>query len=222
MSATPIRAATASSLWGSATPGMPMWTGSAMPFLSARRDPRVDRGRVEAQLGRHVARERCLRAERVEQQTVGDERVTLGVAGDADRGERVADLGHLAQQRQPVWVVAGLLLVAADHERALDARGLEPGHEVAQVLPVAHHPRREMRHGPKSRALELFAEGDGRLEALRRRRSDRDGGPCRKVRRLVHRGLQWHELEGRCVRGRAQVPREPDAEHVRAASEEHA
>ena len=35
MSATPIRAAIASSLCGSATPGIPMWTGSETP--SARR-----------------------------------------------------------------------------------------------------------------------------------------------------------------------------------------
>ena len=174
-----------------------MWTGSATPSARRAADPRPDRGRVEAQLGRHVARERGLRAERVEQQTVGDERVALRVAGDADLAERVADLGHLAQQRQPVRVVAGLLLVAADHERAPHARGFEPGHEVAQVLPVAHHPRREVRHGPETGALELLAEGDGRLEALRRRRGDRDGGPRRKMRRLVHRVLQWHELERR-------------------------
>ena len=60
-----------------------------------------DRGRVEAQLGRHVARERGLRAERLEQRPVGDERVALRVAGDADLAERMADLGHLAQQRSP-------------------------------------------------------------------------------------------------------------------------
>ena len=145
-----------------------MWTGKRDALRSARPDPRVDRGRVEAQLGRHVARERRLRAERLEQQTVGDERVTLRIAGDPDLVERVADLGHLAQQRQPVRIVAGLLLVPADDERASHARAFEPCHEVAQVLAVAHHPRREVRHGPESRALELLAEGDGRFEALRR------------------------------------------------------
>ena len=80
----------------------------------------------------------------------------------------MTDVGHLAQQRQPVRVGAGLLLVAADDERASHARAFEPGHEVAQVLPVANHPRREVRHRAKPGGLELLAEGDGRFEALRR------------------------------------------------------
>ena len=135
---------------------------------SARPDPGVDRGWVEAQLGRHVARERRLRAERLEQQAVGDERVTLRIAGDPDLVERVTDLGHLAQQRQPIRIVAWLLLVPAHNERAAHAGAFEPCHEVAQVLAVANHPRRKMRHGPEPRILELLAESDGRFEALRR------------------------------------------------------
>jgi hypothetical protein len=92
--------------------------------------------------------------------------VALRVARDADLIERVANLGHVAQEGQPVEVGAGLLLVAADHERPLDPGVPEPRDEVAQVLAVTDHPRRDVRHGTEPGALELVTQRDGRIESL--------------------------------------------------------
>ena len=94
--------------------------------------------------------------------------MTLRVAGDPDLVEGMADLCHLAQQRQPVDEGAGLLLVAADDERAPDAGAFQPRHEVAQVAAVPNHARRKVRHRPEPCGLELLAERNGCFDALRR------------------------------------------------------
>ena len=106
--------------------------------------------------------------QRLEQPTVGDERVTLGVAGDPDFVEGMPDFRHLAQQRQPVEECAGLLLVAADDKRAPDPGAYQPRHEVAQVAAVPNHARRKVRHRPEPCGLELLAERNGFFDALRR------------------------------------------------------
>ncbi len=192
-----MRALIASSRCGSATPGSPIWTGSARPSPRRSAQPRPDRGRIEAQLGRHVARERRLRPERVEQRRVRDERVALRIARDPDLGQRVADLGHLPKQRQPVREVARLLGIAAHDERPVDAGVLEPGDQLGEVGAVADHARREMRHGAEPERLELLAQRDRGLDALRRRCGHGHRGARGQECRLLQRVLQRHELERR-------------------------
>ena len=199
-----MRALIASSRCGSATPGSPTWTGSARPSAATVREPRPDRGRIEAQLGRHVAREGRLRPERLEQRRVGDERVALRVARDPDLGQRVADLGHLPQQRQPVREVARLLGVAAHDERPIDAGALQPGDQLGEVGAVADHPRRQMRHGAEPERLELLAQRDRGLDALGRRGRHRHRRAGRQERRLLERVLQRHELERRRAQDRGE------------------
>ena len=162
-----------------------------------RGDPRRDRPGVEAELGRHVARERRLGVEGFEDRPVGDERVALRIRGDADLAERVADLGHLAQQRQAVRVGARLLRVTTDDEGPIDTGALEPGDEIDEVGPIPDHPRRQVRDRPKAGRLELLAEGHGRLDPLGRRGGDRNRRTGRQERRLGHRGLERDQLEGR-------------------------
>ena len=117
-------------------------------------------------------------------------------------------------------ILAGLLLVTADHERPVDARALEPGDEVGQVGSVADHPGREMRHRPEAPRLELLAQRDRRLDALRRRRRHRDRRPRRQECRLVEGVLQRHELERR--RGEDPGQRLTRGRRERlAAAEEH-
>ena len=202
MSATPIRALIASSRCGSATPGTPRWTGSVMPSARRAASQVAMASGIEAELGRHVAGERRLGAERLEQRPVGDEGVALRVGRDPDLGERVADLGHRPKERQAVRVVARLLGVAADDEGAIDAGALEPGDQLRQVGAVADHPRREVRDGPEAAGLELLAQGDRGLDPLGRRRGHRDRRPGRQEGRLVERVLERDELERRRIAGR--------------------
>ena len=168
MSATPIRALMARSRWGSATPGTPRWTGSVDAFGSPGGEPGRDRTRIEAQLGRHVARERRLGAERVEQRPIRDEGVALRIGGDPDLGERMADLGHRAQEREAVRVRARLLGIATDDEGPIDPGALQPGDEIREVGAVPDHPRGEVRDRPETAGLELLAQGDRGLDPLRR------------------------------------------------------
>ncbi len=173
MSATPIRALIASSRCGSATPGQTEMDRERDALGAAGGQPRGDRVRVEAELRRHVAGEGGLGPQRLEQRRVGDEGVALWIGRDPDLGQRMTDLGHRPQEREPVRVVARLLGVATDDEGAIDAGALEPGDQLGEVAAVADHPRREMRDGAEAAGLELLAQGDGRLDALGRRRRHR-------------------------------------------------
>ena len=197
VSATPIRALMASSRCGSATPGRPRWTGSVDALGAPGGEPRRDRARIEAELRGHVAGEGSLGPERFEQGPVGDEGVPLRIGRDADLGERMADLGHRSQQREAVRIGARLLGVATDDEGAIDAGALEPGDQLGQVGAVPDHPRRQVGNGAEAAALELLAQGDRRLDPLRRRRGDGDRRARRQERRLVERVLERHELERR-------------------------
>jgi hypothetical protein len=132
-----------------------------------------------------------------EQRAIGDERVSLRIRWDADLAERVPDLGEVAQERQPVRVGAGLLLVATDHERAVDPAIPERRDEVTEVLAVPHHPRRQVRDDCEPGRPQLARESDGRLEALGRRRGHRHRGARRQQRRLVERVLERDEFERR-------------------------
>ena len=107
---------------------------------------------------------------------------------------------------EPVRIVARLLGVATDDERAIDAGAFEPGDQVGQVGAVPDHPRREMRHGSKAASLEPLAQGDGRLDPLCRRRRDRHGRAWRQELGLVERVLERDELEGRGPQDASRAP----------------
>ena len=199
-----MRALIASSRCGSATPGQADVDGQREALPATVREPRPDRGGVEAQLGRHVARERRLGPERVQQGRIGDERVALRIARDPDLGQRMTDLGHRAQQRQPVGEVARLLGVTAHDERPIDAGPLEPRDELGQVGAITDHPGRQVRHRAESQGLELLAQGDGGLDALGRRGGHRHRRPGRQERRLFQRVLQRDQLERRRVQDRGE------------------
>ena len=100
VSATPIRALIASSRCGSATPGSAEVDRERDALGASGGEPGRDRARVEAELRRHVAGERRLGAQRLEQRRVGDEGVALRVGRDPDLGQRMTDLGHRPQQRR--------------------------------------------------------------------------------------------------------------------------
>ena len=171
--------------------------GQGDPFGAPCGDPAGDGAGIEAELGRHVARKRGLRAQRREQRPVGDERVALRVPGDPDLGQGMTDLGHLTQQRQAVGVGTGLLGVAADDERPVDAGAFKPGDQVDEVGSVPNHPRRDVRDCPQAVRLELLAQRDRRLDPLRRRGRHRDRCAGRQQRCLIERVLQGDQLERR-------------------------
>ena len=58
------------------------------------------------------------------------------------------------------------LIIATDDEGTIDAGALQPGDHVGEVRPVPDHPRRDMRHRPKTMRLELLTQRDGCLDAL--------------------------------------------------------
>ena len=133
-----------------------------------------------------------------------------GYAGHPDLGERMADLGHRPEQRQPVRVVTGLLGVATDDEgarrrRRPRARRCRSG----KVRPVADHPRRQMRNGAEAARLELLAQPTRGLDALGWRRGDRHVARRPAGTRLVERVLEREQLEDRSRRGPPRAPRPP-------------
>ena len=80
-------------------------------------DPRGDRTRVEAHLRRHVRGVRLLLLQRGEQDPVRDRGMTFRIARHADGPERMSQLLHRAEQREPVMDLAPVLGVPADDER---------------------------------------------------------------------------------------------------------
>ena len=124
MSRTPIRALIASSRCDRRDARHTDLHGQRQAFRPACRRASATIGTgVEAELRRHVRRERGLRAERREQRVVRDRLVALGVARHAELVERVADLGEVAQQRQAVGVGAR---VAARRRRPRRPAGSRP------------------------------------------------------------------------------------------------
>ncbi len=123
--------------------------------------------------------------------------MALRVARDADLGRQAAERLHRLEQRQPVQERTGLLRVAADHERPLDAGRAHRLEQRREVVAISNHARGNVRDGAKLDGLQLRRELDRCLEALRRRGRDGDGGAAGQERRLVAGVLQGDELERR-------------------------
>ena len=113
--------------------------------------------------------ERLLAQERLEQPVVRDERVTLGVAADADAHERVGEPRELLEQLAGVGVLARRRVgVAADHERLADLGALQALHEPLQVAAPGDHARREVRHHAEAAGGEGHAHVERAVQAQRR------------------------------------------------------
>ena len=110
-----------------------------------------------------------------------DARVRLRVAGDADVGERRAEVLEVLEQRQGVGVGADGLRVAAGHEDGGDAGRGEPRADLLELGAAAHHPGGEVRHGGVAGLAQPLGEVEGDVEALGRRRGDGDGAVDRHV-----------------------------------------
>ena len=116
-----------------------------------RADPRDDRAGVEAHLRGHVRGVALLLQQHLEQHVVGDVDVTLGIAGHADLGERVARFVDRPQQHQAVVELPVVLRVAAHDERPAEAGLAASIEQLAQMRAVADHVRRQVRDRRRAR-----------------------------------------------------------------------
>ena len=94
--------------------------------------------------------------------------MALRITGDPELGE--VPVAQFAQQRRRVRVRTGLDGVAGRHEHVAHTRGPQPGHDLVQMLHVAHEPRRHVRHDLVPLRRELLGDRQRGLQAARRRR----------------------------------------------------
>ena len=114
-------------------PGRPSSSGSVMPRSRIRCSQSLITAGVEGQVADDVRRMPALVPHRLHGEVVVDRRMTLGVAGDADLGERTAQRGQVLEHRQRVLVVTDRVRVTARHEHAGDAGGLQPVHQLGEL-----------------------------------------------------------------------------------------
>ena len=125
--------------------------------------------------------------------------VALRVAGDADLVEAVAALAHRGEQVRRAVERPRLLGVAGGHEQLADARGMEAVEDLVQMRPVADEAGGEVRDDGVAGVGEALGERERRLQALARRRGDRDAG----VRAQVGEDLLLDPVEREHLEARA-------------------
>ena len=181
-SPTPILVAIVSSLARSTGPGMPSSSGMVTPRAAQAVDPVADPRRVEGQVADHVGRVAALVPHRLHGEVVVDRRVRLGVAGDADVGERRAQACEVLEQAERVGVVADRRSASPPgHEDPRDALAPSRLADLLELGAPGDHPRREVGHDGVPVAGEPLRQVEGRLEPLGRRGGDRDGHVPRDV-----------------------------------------
>ena len=92
--------------------------------------------------------------------------MALRIRRAAEMAERVTQLVHRPQERQPVPEVAGIVGVATHDERTVTPPVTPPVEQVGEVRAVADHVRRQVRHGPEPGRLEVARGVDRRLDRL--------------------------------------------------------
>ena len=143
-------------------------------------DPLPQRRRIEAQVADDVGRMPPLVPHRLDGDIVLDLRVGLRVSGDADPGERAAQLGQVLQHVQRAGELARRRVgVAGGHEDVVDPDRRQARHDLVQVRGIADQPRRQVRHDPESLGGQPLGQPERRLQSLGRRRRDRDDDVAR-------------------------------------------
>ena len=171
----PMRALIVMSFVRSATPGVPRCTGKRHALAAHLGDPRDDRVGVEAHLRRHVRRVPLLLAQHLEQDVVA--RCRGGPPGSS--APRSSSNGWpsscIARSRaSPSWNSPGSLASPPTTNAFAEPGRAAPLEELAEVRAVADHVRRQVRHGVVTGRGQLLGELDRRLDAVARRRRDRD------------------------------------------------
>jgi hypothetical protein len=119
---------------------------------------------------------------RLDGDVVVDEGMALGIAGDTDPLERAAQLAQGAQHRQRALVGAGGRIgVPRRDEDVVDAGLSEPVGDLFQMDLVAQQPRGHVRDHPVAVRREPLGQGEGRFQALDRRRRHGDDDVARHM-----------------------------------------
>jgi hypothetical protein len=123
--------------------------------------------------------------------------MSLRIRGHADRIERVIELLHQADERQPIVDLPTVLGVAADHERSSDPARPASIEQLREMGSVADHVRGQMRGGIVTSGHEGFAQLDRGLDPVARRGCH--GGPRSRRQRFgsIERIPERDQLEER-------------------------
>ena len=160
-------------------------------------DPRGDRIAVERHLRRDVRGVLLLREERLDQSLLRDRRVSLRVARDADRRERVPQLSIARSRASPSWS-SPRSLASPPMTKAL-AHPDRPAsvEHVLQVLPIPEHVGREMRRRVVPARDQRLAERDRGLDPVAGRRGHGRRGSGGQRLGPLDRVPEWDQLEQR-------------------------